>query len=99
MHKRLENPRFYPFFKDCIGAIYVTYIPLVVPQDKFVQYLCRKGKTTQNMMVACDFDMIFTFVLAGWPGSVHDMRVFDAMTRYANDFPHPPRDTYLDVSS
>jgi hypothetical protein len=99
MHKRLENPRFYPFFKDCIGAIDVTYIPLVVPRDKFVQYLCRKDKTTQNVIVACDFDMIFTFVLAGWPGSVHDMRVFDAMTRYANDFPHPPRGTYLDVSS
>jgi len=30
-------------------------------------------------------------VLAGWPGAVHDMRVFtDAMTRYSAHFPHPP---------
>ena len=47
--------------------------------------------TTQNVFVVCDFDMRFTFVLAGWPGSVHDMRVFtDATTTYSNVFPHPP---------
>jgi hypothetical protein len=30
-------------------------------------------------------------VVAGWPGSVHDMRVFDgALLKYGNIFPHPP---------
>jgi hypothetical protein len=49
---------------------------------------------------ACDFDMIFTFVLAGWFGSVHDMRVFDdAMTTYNNVFPHPPIGTHLVFST
>ncbi|EEE65781.1 hypothetical protein OsJ_21474 [Oryza sativa Japonica Group] len=48
----------------------------------------------------CDFDMIFTFVFAGWPGSVHDMRVFnDAMTRYKNVFPHPPPGKFYLVDS
>jgi hypothetical protein len=62
----------------------------VVPNDKFVQHLCHKGMRTQNVMVVCDFDMRFTFVLAGWPGSAHDMRVFtDAMTTYNHVFPHP----------
>lgn len=90
-HPRVMNPRFYPEFKDCIGAIDGSHMPCVVPGDKFVQHLCRKGVTTQNVMAACDFDMFFTFVLAGWPGSVHDMRVFDdAMTTYKDDFPHPP---------
>ena len=43
------------------------------------------------MLAICDFEMRFTFVLAGWPGSVHDMRVFtDAMTKYGDMFPHPP---------
>ena len=91
MHDRLRNPRFYPYFKDCIGAIDGTHVPCVVPSDKFVQHLCRKGMTTQNVLAVCDFDMRFTFVLAGWPGSVHDMRVFtDATTTYSNVFPHPP---------
>jgi hypothetical protein len=35
--------------------------------------------------------MRFIFVLVGWPGFVHDMRVFtDAMTKYSDMFPHPP---------
>jgi len=65
MHPRLRNPRFYPYFKDCIGGIDGTHVPCVVPNDKFVQHLYRKGMTTQNVMVVCDFDMRFTFVLAG----------------------------------
>jgi hypothetical protein len=96
MQSRLRNPRFYPFFKDCVGAIDGTHIPVVVPNDKFVQHLCRKGMTTHNMMASCDFDMIFTFVLAGWPGSIHDIRVFDcAMTTYNQVFRHPPTGTHI----
>ena len=92
------NRRFYPFFKDCIGAIDGTHIPLVVPTERLVQHMCRKGMTTEKVMaaLACDFDMIFTFVLAGWPGSVHDMRVFDdAMTKYNHVFPHPSAGRHL----
>jgi hypothetical protein len=95
-HPRLMHHRFDPFFKDCIGAIDGTHIPVVVPQQLLVQYMCRKSITTQNVMAVCDFDMMFTFVLAGWPGSVHDMRVFDdAMNKYNNAFPHPPPGTLL----
>lgn len=96
MHPRLQQPRFHPYFKDCIGAIDGTHVPCVVPQDKFMQHLCRKGMTTQNVLACCDFDMRFTFVLAGWPGSAHDMRVFrDATTRFGHVFPHPPTGSYL----
>jgi hypothetical protein len=91
IHSRLQNPRFYPFFNNCIGAIDGTHIPCVVPSDKLVQYMCRKGMTTQNVMVVCDFDMRFIFVDAGWPVSVHYMSVFnDALTKYSHVFPHPP---------
>jgi hypothetical protein len=64
VHDRLRSHRFYPFFKDCIGAIDGTHVPCVVPSDKFMQYLCRKNISTQNVMACCDFDMRFTFVLA-----------------------------------
>lgn len=91
IHPRLLQPRFYPYFNGCIGAIDGTHIKCLVPNSKLVQYMCRKGMTTQNVMAVCDFDMKFTFVLAGWPGSVHDMRVFnDAVTRFGHVFPHPP---------
>ncbi|XP_066320365.1 uncharacterized protein [Miscanthus floridulus] len=100
MHPRLRNRRFYPYFKDCIGAIDGTHVPCVVPNHKFVQHLCRKGMTTQNVMAVCDFDMRFIFVLAGWLGSVHDMRVFnDGTTTYSHVFPHPPAGKYYLVDS
>ena len=44
-------------------------------------------------MAICDFDMRFTFVVAGWPGSVHDMRVFkDPIDKFGDKFSHPPED-------
>ncbi|WVZ79076.1 hypothetical protein U9M48_026701 [Paspalum notatum var. saurae] len=100
IHRRLQCPRFRPHFNDCIGAIDGTHVEVVVPNDKKVQYLCRKGHTTQNVLAVVDFDMRFTFVLAGWPGSVHDMRVFnDATNKYKERFPHPPLGKYYLVDS
>ena len=91
VHPRLQAPRFTPFFDSCIGAIDGTNIPIVVPTSKVVQHTGRHGYTTQNVMAICDFDMRFTFVVAGWPGSVHDMRVFkDAIDKFGDKFPHPP---------
>jgi hypothetical protein len=51
----------------------------------------RHGYTSQNVLALCDFGMRFTFAVAGWPGSVHDMRVFkDAIDKYSDRFPYPP---------
>ena len=42
----------------------------------------RKKYTTQNVMAAVDFDLRFTYVLAGWEGSTHDAVVLrDALGR------------------
>lgn len=41
-------------------------------------------------MAVCDFDMRYTSVVAGWPGSAHDTRIFkDKMDKYKEKFPHP----------
>jgi hypothetical protein len=98
VHERLRGAQWYPWFNDCIGAIDETHVPVVVPPNKVPQYLSRHGYCSQNVMVVCDFDMRFTFVLAGWPGSVHDMRPFkDALSRFGHKFPHPPSGTKLDT--
>ncbi|XP_022679327.1 protein ALP1-like [Setaria italica] len=100
VRRRLQNPRFAPYFNNCIGAIDRTHVPVVVPSDKVVQYTGRHGYTTQNVLVICDFDMRFTFVVSGWPGSVHDMRVFnDAVNKYGDKFPHPPPGKFYLVDS
>ena len=42
----------------------------------------RKHNPTQNVMVAVDFDLKFTYVLVGWEGSAHDALILaDAIDR------------------
>ena len=53
--------RYWPYFKDCIGPIDGTRIPVVMPASKQIPYIGRKGFPTQNVMVVCDFNMCFTF--------------------------------------
>ena len=42
----------------------------------------RKSNPTQNVMATVDFDLKFTYVLAGWEGSAHDALILaDAIKR------------------
>jgi hypothetical protein len=42
----------------------------------------RKSHTTQNMMAVVDFDLRFTYVMAGWESTAHDTLVLrDALER------------------
>ena len=44
-----------------------------------------------NVMAACNFDLLFTFVMAGWEGAAHDTRIFlDAIRQQSVNFPKPP---------
>jgi hypothetical protein len=91
VHKRQQSPRFALFFDKCIGALDGTHVKVVVPVNQVVPHMKRHGYTSQNVLALCDFDMRFTFTAAGWPGSVHDMRVFkDAIDKYGGRFPHSP---------
>ena len=94
--KILEDKRYYPFFKDAIGAIDGTHIKCVVKGCVKDKYIGRKGYSTQNVMAVCDWDMCFTFVLAGWEGSAHDARMFQtAISTPSMNFPHPPKGMYI----
>lgn len=47
-----------------------------------VAFKGRKNYTTQNVLAAVDFDLKFTYVLAGWKGSEHDATILaDALDR------------------
>lgn len=72
-----NNSKFFPFFKDCIGAIDGTHIHAFVPEEDLPRYRNRKGGISQNVLAACTFDMQFCYVLAGWEGSAADGRIFD----------------------
>jgi hypothetical protein len=78
----LDDNKYYPFFEHCIGALDGTHVPIHVPAAEAPRYRCRKGFLSQNVLAACDFDMRFTYILAGWEGSAHDGRVIqDAIAR------------------
>ena len=40
--------------------------------DVAAAYRNRKGFTSQNVMAVVDFEMKFTYLVAGWEGSSHD---------------------------
>jgi hypothetical protein len=53
-----------------------------VPAAISAAFRGRKDGTTQNVMAAVDFDLKFTYVLAGWEGSAHDALILsDAVER------------------
>ncbi|KAK8957066.1 hypothetical protein KSP39_PZI000735 [Platanthera zijinensis] len=95
-----RDERYMPYFKDCIGAIDGTHVDARVPVEDQVAYIGRHGTTTQNVMAVCDFNMCFTFVVAGWEGSAHDSRIFNrAITDRNSNFPHPPPGKYYLVDA
>ncbi|KAL6638731.1 hypothetical protein ACP70R_023590 [Stipagrostis hirtigluma subsp. patula] len=87
--------RFYPYFKDCIGALDGTHIPAFVPENIVNRFRGRKSYATQNVLAAVDFDLRFTYVLAGWEGSAHDSVVLKAALKRSNGIPMPEGKYYL----
>jgi DDE superfamily endonuclease len=67
-----DNNSFFPYFKDCIGAVDGSHIPISPPENQRAPFRNRKGFLSQNVLAVCDFDAKFTMVLSGWEGSVAD---------------------------
>ncbi|KAJ9134984.1 hypothetical protein P3X46_032211 [Hevea brasiliensis] len=96
----LNDDRYMPHFKDCIGAIDGTHMSAYVQEENLIQFIGRKGVPTQNIMAAYSFDMQFTFVMAGWEGTAHDGRLFQyAINKQNLNFPKPPPGKYYVVDA
>lgn len=77
-HPRItQDTKYKEYFKDCIGALDGTHIAACVPASEAPPYRNRKGYISQNVLAVCDFNLEFTYVLAGWEGSAHDCRVLE----------------------
>jgi hypothetical protein len=82
------------YFTDCIGALDGTHIDVHLPLVDQPRYRNRKGHLSQNVLAACNFEMEFTYILAGWEGSAHDGTVYrDA--HYNQGFITPPMKYWL----
>ncbi|PKI35895.1 protein ALP1-like [Punica granatum] len=90
--------KWYPFFKNCFGAIDGTHVAACVPSSVRGTYRNRNNEITQNVLVAYSHDMMFTHVVTGWEGSAHDLRLLsDAAT--LQSFPAPYGEQYYVVDA
>ena len=63
-------------FPQAAGAIDGTHIPIIRPDESASDYYNRKGYYSIIMQAMVDFRGLFMDVYIGWPGKVHDARVF-----------------------
>ncbi|KAG6931370.1 hypothetical protein G0U57_001905, partial [Chelydra serpentina] len=63
-------------FPNCGGVIDGTHIPILGPAHQGSQYINRKGYFSMVLQALVDHKGHFTNINVGWPGKVHDARVF-----------------------
>uniref|UniRef100_A0A5B6YSQ4 Uncharacterized protein n=1 Tax=Davidia involucrata TaxID=16924 RepID=A0A5B6YSQ4_DAVIN len=90
-----EDPRYYPYFKDCVGAVDGIHFPVMVGVDEQGPFRNKNGFLSQNVLAACSFDMKFHYVLAGWEGSAADLRVLNSALTRRNKLQVPEGRYYL----
>ncbi|XP_047258411.1 protein ALP1-like, partial [Capsicum annuum] len=90
-----SSQRFYPYFKDCIGAFDGTHIRVKVSQHEAPKYRGRKDYPTKNVLATCTFDLKFTYVLAGWEGTTSDSKIMKEALNSQNALKIPEGKFYL----
>lgn len=76
-----------------------TLIPASVPTASQTAFRSRKAHISQNVLAICDFDMMFTYVYAGWEGSANDAFVLRNAIDSSDSFPFPPPGKYYLVDA
>ena len=64
-------------FPGVIGAVDGTHIRISKPTNNEAElFRCRKGFYSLNVQVICGHNHLIYDVVARWPGSTHDSRIF-----------------------
>ncbi|XP_052261316.1 putative nuclease HARBI1 [Dreissena polymorpha] len=63
-------------FPQVVGVVDGTHIRIQAPSANEDDYVNRKGFHSLNVQMICDATFRFVDVVAKWPGSVHDSRIF-----------------------
>jgi hypothetical protein len=72
-----NNPKFWPFFKDAIGAIDGSHIHSAPPALERPLFRNWKGFCSQNCLFCCNFSLRFVYAVTGWEGSATDARIYE----------------------
>lgn len=88
-----NNPKFYPYFANALGALDGTHIACSPPALERDRSRNRKGFLSHNCLVVVSFDLQIRYVLCGWEGSAADVTVYNDARN--TDFPIPEGKYYL----
>jgi DDE superfamily endonuclease len=88
-----RNPKFYPYFKDAVGALDGSHIHSAPQASERAFHRNRKGFLSQNCLFGCSFDLKFIYSLTGWEGATTDARLFEDATTH--DLHIPPGKYFL----
>ena len=69
-------------FPQAAGAIDGSHIPIIRPEESASDYYNRKGYYSIIVQALVDHLGLFMDVCIGWPGKVHDARVFTNSSLY-----------------
>jgi hypothetical protein len=92
-NKLKNDPRYWPFFQDAVGALDESHIHASPPAFQCTVYHNCKGFISQNCLFACDFDLKFVYSLTGWEGSANDSCIYE--DAHVHDFHIPHQKYYL----
>ncbi|XP_062578538.1 uncharacterized protein LOC134249338 [Saccostrea cucullata] len=84
-------------FPRVLGAVDGCHVQIKAPQEKYhpMSYLNRKRDYSVILQAVCDHTLRFTDIVSGWPGSVHDARVFKNSPLYEANENLFPGDTHI----
>jgi hypothetical protein len=58
----LNNPKYYPYFNNYLGALGGMHVLIHAPLEEQLQYCNQKGTLSQKVLAVYDFNMQFVFV-------------------------------------
>ena len=63
-------------FPQVVGALDRCHVAILAPNENPADYINRKGFYSVILQALVNIDYLFRDVYVGWPGKVHDSRVF-----------------------